>query len=559
MKNHNNSFDDDKYIDAEYTIQDVGGDENLLSNVPAVSSSNFKKKDSKTSAKKKLKKQKRKQKKYKRIKKELKLQEWYLESLHTSYSNVLTCRPPMIIDQSSERDGKKIPDYMLLVSHQDGGFFFGMREKVSTKHYVGKPMEHDGHIAVIGGPGSGKTSALVIPTLRTWSGVIIAVDVKGNLLKHWEQQNRHTGKRVKVFNPFQKDACGYDPFAFLRFGGDENLVSNAVALALSILPMPPETREPVWVKSSQAFLTAAILYYFDLGETFCETMTAIQLTSVYELITMIKESKNEVAKMYINKLKDVEPEIVSNIGLDITDLIVFATDPLIKSALCSESKCDVIDWNYLNDADAPYDIILQIPENKLEQWTPMTRLMLNQMVKALEQRTEKTYRADQDLPPILVMLDEFARLGKVNAIESGLATLRSRGVTFALFLQSISQLDHLYGTNGRKTIMDCCQYKSFLGISDAENEKNVSDLFGDITVETHSVSRNYIPATGEITYSQQIGESREPLIFPNTLHALTDILLQTPEGFCRVDKVPYFQKRMRLLAYDINSYTKDTR
>lgn len=67
--------------------------------------------------------------------------------------------------------------------------------------------------------------------------------------------------------------------------------------------------------------------------------------------------------------------------------------------------------------------------------------------------------------PILVLLDEFPLLGKMDAITNALTTLRSKKVTFCLMLQSIAQLDAVYGQDTRKIIVDNCQYKAILNIT----------------------------------------------------------------------------------------------
>lgn len=76
--------------------------------------------------------------------------------------------------------------------------------------------------------------------------------------------------------------------------------------------------------------------------------------------------------------------------------------------------------------------------------------MLNQLINTLEARPARTY-GKYELPPLLIMLDEFPRLGKIPDIQQGLSTLRSRGVTFALCIQSLAQLDEIYGENVRKS------------------------------------------------------------------------------------------------------------
>jgi polynucleotide 5'-kinase involved in rRNA processing len=44
------------------------------------------------------------------------------------------------------------------------GVIFGRRGKT----FVGRGEENDGHILVVGGSGSGKSSCIAIPTLRAW-------------------------------------------------------------------------------------------------------------------------------------------------------------------------------------------------------------------------------------------------------------------------------------------------------------------------------------------------------------------------------------------------------
>ncbi|MCL2053759.1 MAG: type IV secretory system conjugative DNA transfer family protein [Oscillospiraceae bacterium] len=80
------------------------------------------------------------------------------------------------------------------------GFIFGR----NLGYYLIKPEEQDGHILVIGGAGSGKTSCLTIPTLLSWQKRVFVIDVKGNLYDKTKAK-RHN---VKIFNPIDINACG---------------------------------------------------------------------------------------------------------------------------------------------------------------------------------------------------------------------------------------------------------------------------------------------------------------------------------------------------------------
>ncbi|MDR0372085.1 MAG: type IV secretory system conjugative DNA transfer family protein [Nitrososphaerota archaeon] len=96
-----------------------------------------------------------------------------------------------------------------LVSPQSCGIFFGAR----GNQYVVKPENVDGHVLVVGGTGSGKSSCVAIPTLRSWKGSIFAVDIKGELHANTKEHR----KNIKLFSPVDKNnAYSYDPFVFLN-------------------------------------------------------------------------------------------------------------------------------------------------------------------------------------------------------------------------------------------------------------------------------------------------------------------------------------------------------
>lgn len=462
------------------------------------------------------------------------------------------------------RFGDDVPKQNQLIIREDPGVFFGLKKRLGEDYYVGKRQGDDGHILFIGGPGSCKTSGPVLMSLGTWEGIIIALDIKGeggDLANPWFDLSRGKEKHLKIFNP-TKDYCShYDPYNFLMLDGEENLITNARDLALSILPTPPNVNENrVWIKLAQNLLTAAILYYYGIGATFNQTMLAVHNYSVKELVRKIMGSDNENAKfelmhskessarMFISKLQDLKEEILAGIGMDFGEFVTLAVDPFIKFAFCTEEETDVINWGDFNSDEKVYDVILQIPESRLEQWEAMTTLMLNQLIKTLERRADKHSAFGKKLQPILILLDEFPRLGTCHAIKNGLATLRSRGVTFALFIQSLTQLDERYGVDGRRDILGCCSYKALLNVSEPDDQEYFSRLIGTVKTGQRSVGANFTPDNELLGYNMNIRETRERIIEPEELGTLEkDFILITPRGFCRIDKASFYDKRCREL------------
>ncbi len=463
-----------------------------------------------------------------------------------------------------EREGNNIPDYMIKNSPEYCGFFFGAKARggfwnETYNVYVGKPTNQDGHILVVGGAGSGKSACIAKNVLKTWKSPILAIDVKGELSEHYLQLAKHgeflmqtynknltseqfdeaceySCRDLTVFDPAAKDGVGYDPYYLLRTDRTDNLINNAREIALSIIPLPPNIHEPFWVQGAQNLLTAAILYYFNLGASFAETMTGIQTTPVDKLIDDILESGNTAAKMYINQVRDLELKTLAGIATEMSNkIMVFATDPLIHGALKNSQE----DENHFKWGDlGKKNIFLRLPEDKLDQWSVMIQLMINQLIRTLERRADKHTPAGKMLPPILILLDEFARLGKIEVIKNALATLRSKNITICLMIQSLAQLDEIYGEKARRGIVDNCAYKAILGVTDADSQKYFSSLVGTCEVEKESRAIQYDSDEGiETGRGSSWSKHREPIIFPHDFAKLKDVVLMTPDGFCRVDKV----------------------
>jgi len=84
------------------------------------------------------------------------------------------------------------------------GFIFGKY----GSNYIVKPKKLDGHILVVGGAGSGKSSCLAIPSILSWRQRIFAIDIKGELYK----KAGYKCEKVKILNPSSPDTYGYNPY-----------------------------------------------------------------------------------------------------------------------------------------------------------------------------------------------------------------------------------------------------------------------------------------------------------------------------------------------------------
>ena len=406
------------------------------------------------------------------------------------------------------------------------GVVFG---KLGSK-YVTMPETTDGHILIIGGAGSGKTAAVAIPTLLSWKERVFAIDIKGEL---YEKTKKARGEgRIKVFNPTDPNACGYDPFYILRHTDD--IAGEARALALSICPLSAEVKDPFWIKSAQNMLTGFILYLFEQGLNFSEAMKFIKSQAVKQLVTMIMTDEDraaERARVEVSQFDGMDDKTLSGIFTELSNHItVFATDDYLQRALSGGGSCITP-----ADLENGNDVYCCIPEYKLEQWKDLMGMLCNQFLKSFERRGEG------NKTPILFLIDEFPRLGKIETISNGLATLRSKKIHIALVVQSRSQLNAIYGKDVAEVITDNCPYKAILRASEPNTQEWCSKLVG--TYEKAKTSSNYNADVMGIGKGQGTSKTTEEkrIIKPEEFAYLQDIVCVFPNGYKRLQKANYYE------------------
>jgi type IV secretion system protein VirD4 len=409
-----------------------------------------------------------------------------------------------------------------LLRHKPQGFIFGKK----GFFYVGKDENDDGHVLVLGGSGSGKTTSIAIPSLISWRARAFVVDIKGELYQKTRQQR----PSILAFNPLDKTSCGYNPYYLLR--GSRNLAGDARQIALSLIVKSPDVREPFWTDGAQNLFTGAILHYYLLGYTFIKTIETIQDTSPQDLVKAIHSGKSTEARRFVGPFVALDIKTLYGVYAELCNrIMIFATDPVLRKCLSKERFIKPTDLEY------GYDVYLLLPEDKLEQWQGLVTLIVNQFLKHFERRGE-----DANVP-ILFLLDEFPRLGKVEAVK-GLATLRSKSVHICLIVQSLAQLDVIYGAGYRQVIADNCGFKAILNATDATTQEYFSRLVGTQRKAKTTTSTSFKEDTEKIQ-STSISETTEEkrLIKPEEFATLQDIVLLTPYGYSRIKKTSCYRTR----------------
>lgn len=447
--------------------------------------------------------------------------------------------------------GRKIPEKMILDVDCDSGFYMGLETKNGKGYYVGKQSEMDGNVLVAGINGSGKSFILAKSTVETWRDPFVILDCKGEHSSYYRYL-QHQG-RVKreciIFDPIT-GGIHYDPFAILR-KDDMYFAQNAREIAYALIPTQLNDPNSYWVDMARDLLSGIIIYGFYVGLDFSETMAIAVHDSVPELCKAIIESDIDDAKDFISDIAGLSKEQQAAIGTDMKRYVrVFATDRCVQEILSNTNDDQTFSWDKIVDTDDAPNVFLRLSQDRLEQWGGITKLMITQLIRTLERRPDKHSFLGRDIKPILLLLDEFPLLGKIEVITNALTTLRSKKVTFCLMLQSIAQLDAIYGSDVRKIIVDNCQFKVILNITEPDSQEYFSKLIGSTPVGKRSISQNFDPRYDYSTYGAQVQESREPIVLPHEFATNKDIWLHTPSGFLSAYKLPVLVTHKHAVDFD---------
>ena len=410
------------------------------------------------------------------------------------------------------------------------GVYFGTHLKNSA-YQVSKPANVDGHVGVFGESSRGKTSGIVIPTMAYFPGPQFIIDTKGNLAQVWQQFHRNDGRKLKRFSPAERDKnpCWIDPFELLKYDPD-NKCGHAWDLAEAILPTNRMDNSPVWKEAAQTILAGTLLYYFEEGWNFADALVQIASSKISELVQKIAASNHAEAAMFVKQLSDIDEKVLLNIGLDFRSLMQMVSVPAILNAFSPDSACEQLSLYDFAMGTENFDLIFEVPDAELQQLRPLVVLVLTQLMRYLARRPEQT-RADAEVPPMLLLLDEFPRLGQMPSIIDGLNTLRSKKVTFLLCMQSIASLESLYGAADARVILENLSFKVILGATDTQSQMYFSRLIGDVLMEAENLSVG-VP----LNVSQSYHLERRPYIYPHAFQTLQDVIVVSPKGAFQVKK-----------------------
>jgi type IV secretion system protein VirD4 len=407
-------------------------------------------------------------------------------------------------------------------------------------------LRHDGpeHVLCFAPTRSGKGVGLVVPTLLTWPGSCIVHDIKG---ENWTLTAGFRSKhgRVLLFDPTNARSAAYNPLLEVRQGEWEVRDVQNIADIL-VDPEGSLDKRNHWEKTSHSLLVGAILHvlYAEKDKTLAgvanflsDPRRPVEATLRAMMDTphlgeagvhpVIASSARELLNKSENERSGVLSTAMSYLGL--------YRDPVVAHVT---ARCD---WRIadLVGSKEPVSLYLVVPPSDINRTKPLIRLILNQIGRRLTEDLNTSGKRHR----LLLMLDEFPALGRLDFFESALAFMAGYGMKSFLIAQSLNQIERAYGPNN--AILDNCHVRVAFATNDERTAKRISEALGTATEmrdSTNYAGHRLAPWLGHLMVSRQ--ETARPLLTPGEVMQLPpsdEIVMVAGTPPIRAVKARYFE------------------
>lgn len=341
-----------------------------------------------------------------------------------------------------------------------------------------------GHVLVAAPTRSGKGVGVVIPNLLSWPGSVVVLDIKH---ENHQITSGFRAKHQRVFKWSPADDEGrshrFNPLSAVR-DDVSHRISDLQRLATILLPQPTHA-DPMWQNEARDLFLGLALYVLDdpeqpatIGQIYRILKSEHDIADVIQLVLNNDElSLDSSARMSLASFLNKALKERSGVRSNLTAALNLWANPVID-ATTAESDFDLTELRR-----RPTSIYVAVKQNQLHTLAPLLSLFFQQCVDVL----------GRDLPgpdephKVLLMIDEFASLGRLPVIETAMAFLAGYGVRLVNIVQGLSQLEQYYGS-ARDSILQNSSIQIYFAANDDTTARYISSRLGTKTIRTASRS-----------------------------------------------------------------------
>lgn len=420
-----------------------------------------------------------------------------------------------------------------------GVFIGGFLEKSKNMiHY----LRHNGpeHILGFAPTRSGKGVGPILMTLLSWLHSMVVFDIKG---ENWALTSAFRkyilGQKVFRFDPADPSDNGahYNPFIEIRLASPK-AIPDIQNIATILVDPEGKGLNDYWSEAAFAFMSGALAHVVvtsqangrraslndlalamanedgDISELFESMIETDHAAIIKQLYPEMPDHHGHSIHQFISSsgremLNKSDNERSGVIGSTVSKLSLYR-DPVV-ALNTADSDFTIDDLMTQEQAASLYLVVSPADQGRM---TPLMRLIVSLIIS---RRTEKMDFADGRSVAgykhkLLMLLDEFTALGRLQVIEKSIAFCAGYGITLMIIVQDLVQLNAVYGKDN--ALMGNCHIRFAYAPNTIETANYLSEMTGKTTVIQDKASISGGFGTKKST-SKSVQETARALLTPD--------------------------------------------
>ncbi len=372
----------------------------------------------------------------------------------------------------------------------------GRKSKWKPKLVGGQKLWIDGDDVggfVIGPPRSGKGASLIVPNCLLWPDSLIVLDMRGETYEATAGY-RQKFSRVVRFSPADEngETEKYNPLDFVSINPDQRDIDiNSIAAAL----LPTPKNDAYWIQDGRALFSGVVSWVLENPETAPEDKnigTVLRIIEGTELSLrdwLLKEAGAGKGKHgdwigYFTRSCLARFAVMADKQFDgVYGTLAAAVKPFKNERILRATATSTFDIRAMRRENI--SLYLDFRIQQVASIGPIFNVLMTQFMDYMSRDMMQPHEKR-----VLVLLDEFQNLGKLENALTVATVLGGYGIPTWFFVQSLRSIDNVYSREGRQTLVNAARAQIFFGAQDPEDQRYVSQLLGERTDTVVDVSHS---------------------------------------------------------------------
>src|SRR5712692_3720198 len=409
------------------------------------------------------------------------------------------------------------------------------------RDFLQTPAEDN--VLLLGVQRSGKTSTVVVPTLLSWSGSVVATSTKEELVR-LTARHRATLGPVSVFAPLDRDnswiaelelkATTWNPI------GWQSDCGSAAELADHFTAGGKRSGAAHWYLSAGNLITALCVFARERGGDMGFVLSTLNRTAQSDYAGLSKKVIDSPAADLLMAHALTPEREAGSIASTARSCLSLWVDERVRRATAASSR----DLGLDELLSKPTTLYLVAPAEEAERCRPLFSALIATLLRKATLRARA--QGGVLLPRLLLALDEAANFARIPRLAGYASSAPGQGIQLLLCYHDLAQVETGYGEAAARTIWNNCRARVLLpGQGDIKTLELFSRAIGD---ETRTYRTNHRDRWNSSSGEQRVGRPLASIDELRRQHSAVLLYANAPPaqlGLRRWDQVPTWRQQVQ--------------